>query len=153
MVPDVQKRKARKSDLENVWKAVEANTTHAFYRNLSLAPDKWPADLKRMYLERLSTLLNLDHVDQEKDCGLCAQVARIETILARLYEYLQSHNLIDEQGKTAPILSILATYENGLRRMYAELGLSPVSRKTLKIRANGESLAILLSREVDDERD
>lgn len=108
--------KKRQAVSENVKLARLANEKHGLYRYLSLAPDKWPAPMATMYQNRFLQLTKHDHIDDEKDAGIIAQVCRLEVILARVYEWLMQHDIVDQNGAPQPVLSILGVYESALKR-------------------------------------
>ena len=106
-----------------------------------------------MYQQRILSLLETPHLDAEKDIGSIAQCARLETLLAAVYEYLakriKAGGLFDADGNPEPVVRTLLAAENSLGRTYDRLLLSPQSRRVMKVRG-GKSIAIELSEDEDE---
>ena len=118
---------------------------HGLYLFGGLDPAKWPVPMREMYERRFKELMGLDHVSPDTDGGSIAQIVRLELILARVYDWLSTRPLVDEQGKVTPVLNILAVYENSLRLSYDKCGLAPESRKRLAVLRGREDWAKVLS--------
>ena len=118
---------------------------HGLYLFLGLDAEKWPVPMRKMYERRFKELMGLDHVSPDTDGGSIAQIVRLELILARVYDWLSTRPLIDDQGKVAPVLHILGVYENSLRLSYDKCGLAPESRKRLAVLRGREDWAKVLS--------
>jgi hypothetical protein len=61
---------------------------------------------------------------------------RLAFLLARIHlaeAYVDEHGLLDGQGKPRPVVASLSTWDNSVRKLLAELGLTAVSRATLRL--------------------
>ena len=128
--------KQRLARRRNASKGTRNSTKHGL--NSTLMPERWGRKAGRIYLERCEDLLELPFIDVKRDLGLVCQVARLESLIGRFWRWLHHHDdVVTDSGDPLPILKILASYENSLRRAYLALGLAPTHQRIISLTQAG----------------
>ncbi|MCK4774336.1 MAG: hypothetical protein KAT30_06105 [Candidatus Krumholzibacteria bacterium] len=125
--------------------------SHGVRRHQSLSPESWDPDWRDRYEARVNELLEITHVDDDLDVGAICQVARVEVLLLKGYDWLGKHNLIGRGGQVQPVCNLLLKLETQLMHLYSRAGLNPASRRQMGLGGQKQDLALLISALPDED--
>ena len=111
----------------------------------TLDPALWAPSWRKPYEVRLDELLQLEHIDSELDRGLCALIARTETMLGRAYEWVAKNGIASKGGRLRPVVVHIGKLERDLASFYTRAALSPTSRRQLGMSGGTGGIALVLS--------
>jgi hypothetical protein len=110
-----------------------APVQHGAYHEQTVAP------IAARYLERLLALAPTG--DEPADVFAFELLARQLAKLELVYDWLDANGWVDEHGKPRPAVQLLATWENTVRKLIVELGLTTLSRERIgELRASTSML-------------